>query len=744
MTADLGARNVTLRAPGGDLSFTLAGLGRGGTLDVPAGARLGAHANRVTLERDGVTEWYTAGPLGIEQGFTLAQRPSGATGPVRLALRLGGDARAHRDAAGKVFLTRPGGQRLSYGALSAIDARGRSLPASLRVSGQMLEIRVEDRGAAYPLVIDPLIQQGAKILPGGANGVAGLGFEVALSADGNTALVGGPFDNSDVGAAWVFTRTGVTWTQQAKLTGGNEIGTASFGGTVALSADGNTALVGGSGDNSGLGAAWVFTRSGGIWGAAGEADPGRRERNAALRVQPSRCLPTATRRSSAVRPTQATAGRPGCSSAAVRAGRSRAASSRRAVPPIRRSATPWRSRPTATRRCSAGPFDNNAVGAAWVFTRSGTTWTQQGGKLTGSGEVGAGLFGVSVALSADGNTALVGADEDNDFVGSAFTFVRSGGSWSQQGGKITGVSESGQGLFGYDVALAGDGTSALIGGPGDNGDVGAAWQFVRNGTGWLQQGKLTGTGVVGAAGFGTAVALSANGGTAVSGGSEDNNLIGAAWAFITTAPAAPTGVSATAGTSQATVSFTPPLGPVTSYTVSASPGLASATGTSSPIVVDGLANGRLVHVHGHRHERRRHRSGLVAVERGHTGRPAGRADGGLGDGRRRLCGDQLHAAGVERRRRDPLVHGDVLGRPERQQLAQPDRALRADERAELHVHGDGDEQRRGRARLDDVWVGHARRRREGAPRATCADDEARRPGPAERPADPAAAGLGGG
>ena len=145
----------------------------------------------MSLERDGVTEWYAAGPLGIEQGFTLSQRPAGATGPVTLALRLAGDARAHRDAAGKVFLTRPGRQRLSYGALSAIDARGRSLPASLGVRGTVLEIRVDDRDAAYPLVIDPLIQQGTKLTAGGAIGAPALGFEVALSADGNTALVGG-------------------------------------------------------------------------------------------------------------------------------------------------------------------------------------------------------------------------------------------------------------------------------------------------------------------------------------------------------------------------------------------------------------------------------------------------------------------------------------------------------------------------------------------------------------------------
>ena len=90
-----------------------------------------------------------------------------------------------------------------------------------------------------------------------------------------------------------------------------------------------------------------------------------------------------------------------------------------------------------------GPDDNDVVGGAWVFTRSGTTWSQQA-KLTGSGEAGQGFFGVSVDVTADGNTVLVGASDDNNSTGAAFTYVRSGPSWSQQGSKITGSGASGQ------------------------------------------------------------------------------------------------------------------------------------------------------------------------------------------------------------------------------------------------------------------------------------------------------------
>jgi hypothetical protein len=87
---------------------------------------------------------------------------------------------------------------------------------------------------------------------------------VALSLDGNTALIGGPLDNADRGAAWVFVRSGEVWVQTAELTARKEIGKAFFGTGVALSAGAGTALIGGLGDRGpriggfGIGAAWVF------------------------------------------------------------------------------------------------------------------------------------------------------------------------------------------------------------------------------------------------------------------------------------------------------------------------------------------------------------------------------------------------------------------------------------------------------------------------------------------------------
>src|SRR5258706_15466439 len=83
--------------------------------------------------------------------------------------------------------------------------------------------------------------QGPNLRGTGAVGAAQQGESVALSSDGNTAIVGGFTDNTNAGAVWVFTRSGGVWTQQgAKLVGGGAVGSAIQGASVALSSDGNT------------------------------------------------------------------------------------------------------------------------------------------------------------------------------------------------------------------------------------------------------------------------------------------------------------------------------------------------------------------------------------------------------------------------------------------------------------------------------------------------------------------------
>lgn len=122
-----------------------------------------------------------------------------------------------------------------------------------------------------------------------------------------------------------------------------------------------------------------------------------------------------------------------------------------------------------------GFSDNSGVGAAWIFTRNqkNNTWSQQGSKLTGSDAAGNSQQGISVSLSADGNTALVGGNVDSSGIGAAWVYIRSGSSWTQQGSKLTGSDATGEAGEGRSVALSSDGNTALVGGYNDNDNIGA-------------------------------------------------------------------------------------------------------------------------------------------------------------------------------------------------------------------------------------------------------------------------------
>ncbi len=186
--------------------------------------------------------------------------------------------------------------------------------------------------------------------------------------------------------------------------------------------------------------------------------------------------------------------------------------------------------------------DNGGKGATWVFTRSGTTWTQQGPKLVGAGAGRRAGQGFSVALSDDGNTALVGGGGNvANVVGAVWVFTRSGSTWTQQGRKLVGTGAAGDADQGYSVALSAGGNTALVGGFRDNGGKGAVWVFTRSGTTWTQRGrKLVGIGAGRRAGQGFSVALSGEGNTVLVGGPNDNNLnprqgntaAGAVWVFV--------------------------------------------------------------------------------------------------------------------------------------------------------------------------------------------------------------------
>ncbi|HEX7677187.1 MAG TPA: hypothetical protein VF713_03625, partial [Thermoanaerobaculia bacterium] len=135
-----------------------------------------------------------------------------------------------------------------------------------------------------------------------------------------------------------------------------------------------------------------------------------------------------------------------------------------------------------------GAFSNRGVGAAWIWTKNGGLWTQQAGPLVGSDSAPSSNQGVSVAISADGNTAIVGGDNYGSGVGAAWIWSRSGGVWTQQGPKLVGSDFVGRSGQGFSVSLSADGNTALVGAPGDNRSVGAVWVWARSVGVWFQEG----------------------------------------------------------------------------------------------------------------------------------------------------------------------------------------------------------------------------------------------------------------
>jgi hypothetical protein len=138
-----------------------------------------------------------------------------------------------------------------------------------------------------------------------------------------------------------------------------------------------------------------------------------------------------------------------------------------------------------------------------VFARSRGIWSQQGKKLVGSGAVGGARQGTSVALSADGNTALIGGPNDNPWdrsvpfglgpAGAAWVFTRTDGIWSQQGEKLVSTGAARQAIS---VALSADGNVAIAGGLSSDGG-GSSSVFTRSGGVWTQGETLVSAGAVG-------------------------------------------------------------------------------------------------------------------------------------------------------------------------------------------------------------------------------------------------------
>jgi len=219
-----------------------------------------AAGNRVTYARGGVREWYVNGPLGLEQGFDVAARPARG---LSLTLIVGGTTHARQDGASILL-----GDGLRYTAPTATDARGRSLPARAVLRHGQITLLVADRGARYPVRIDPFVQQ-AKLTSGPSASGDLLGISVALSGD--TLAVGADQGTGGAGQVEVFVKGPGGWadaTQTATLTASDGVSGDDLGVDVAI--DGDT-IVATSHHNHSRGAVYVFTKPAGGWADEHEA-----------------------------------------------------------------------------------------------------------------------------------------------------------------------------------------------------------------------------------------------------------------------------------------------------------------------------------------------------------------------------------------------------------------------------------------------------------------------------------------
>ena len=308
--------------------------------------------------------------------------------------------------------------------------------------------------------------QQAKLQPSDVAAGDTAGFQVSISGDGNTLVLASHGDDTGytgAGAAYVFTRSGTTWTQQQKLVASNPGEYDSFGKGVGISTDGNTVLVGATGEDTGVtdaGAVYVFTRSGSTWSQQAFIQCSDRAQYDGFGAQ----IAVSSNGNDAI----------------------------------------------------IGVKEKSGGGAAYVFTRSGTTWSQQA-KILSSDLQAYDAFGSDVDISDNGATVIVGApteDSGGADIGAAYIFTRSGTTWSQQQ-KIQSSDKAAYDNFGASVGLDSTGDLAIIGARYEDTDytnAGAAYVFTRDGTTWSEESKITPTDAARAAQdhFGNVVAISSD------------------------------------------------------------------------------------------------------------------------------------------------------------------------------------------------------------------------------------------
>ncbi|GIW08621.1 MAG: hypothetical protein KatS3mg060_3426 [Dehalococcoidia bacterium] len=471
-------------------SARLASWGRGANwqpldFEAPRGS-----LNRVEAHSTGLTAWVQNGPLGIQQGWTIETRPPGE-GVLGLRVRHAGTLRGviEADRRGLALTAGEGWTALRWTGLLAWDATGRELPAWLEGDGDETVVRVNDDAAVYPVTVDPWVQAARLTVAGALDGDE-LGVSIAISSDGSTIVAGAPHCgcSAEGGRAYVFLRPSGGWTTTSTFAA--RLGLPApgagdrFGVAVALSADGRVIVVGAPNDDSVAtngGAAYVYLRPASGWTSTN--------------------APAAT--------LTAAASQPGDTFGLALA----------------------LSGDGSTLAVGAPGVDLDAAeaGAVYVFLRPPAGWATTNApaaRLTAFDGLAGDSFGLAVAVSFNGDTIVVGApnaDAPDDDCGALYAFTRPAGGWvtTSSAAKLLQTDPDPSDFLGWAVAISADGTTIAGGTAYFFAYPGGVFLFVRPASGWVSTtqptARITADSESDGAGFGTSLALSADGGLLVVG-----------------------------------------------------------------------------------------------------------------------------------------------------------------------------------------------------------------------------------
>jgi hypothetical protein len=395
------------------------------------------------------------------------------------------------------------GESANFGSSVALSADGNTLAvaayyessAAKGINGNQDDRSIPEAGAVYIFARSGTTWSQQAYIKASNTGNAAVGdayaegdqfgYSISLSDDGNTLAVGAIGEDSNAtgingnqddnsanqaGAVYVFTRTGTTWSQQAYVKSTMTRANVLFGYSVAVSGNGDTLAVGEYDADRGKGALYVLTRTGGAWTHQARLQATNGEIQDSLGYSLAISDDGNTIASGAA---DEDCMKPGINPAG----------------------------------CEDDQASNTSSGAAYVFVRTGTTWTQQV-FLKASNPGKEDWFGVRIAISGDGNTVAVGAqnedsaskgingkqdDDSASEAGAVYLFTRSGTTWSQHSYVKASNTRAGD-EFGSSLALTRDGRMLLVGARGEdsgakgvNGnqadssvrDAGAAYLFVR-------------------------------------------------------------------------------------------------------------------------------------------------------------------------------------------------------------------------------------------------------------------------